>query len=79
MSIPLESGESEVITTRNHLMFAVRECFEQMHRGDRLIFEHPSNAHGIIRVFRSPLLSQMFLELKDPCVVGICCRANLDL
>ena len=41
-SIPLESGESKVVTTGR--MFAVRECCEQMHRGDHFIFEHPSNA-----------------------------------
>ena len=29
-------------------------------------------------VFRSSYFSQVFLDLKDPCVVGICCRANLD-
>ena len=40
----LESTESTVITTRSHLTFAVRECFEQMHGGDHFIFEHPSNA-----------------------------------
>ena len=40
----LESTENTVITTRYHLTFAVRECFEQMHRGDRFIFEYPSNA-----------------------------------
>ena len=39
----LESTESTVITTRSHLLF-VRECFEQMHRGDHFIFEHPPNA-----------------------------------
>ena len=43
-SIQLESTESTVITTRSHLIFAVRECFEQTHRGDHFIFEHPSNA-----------------------------------
>ena len=43
-SIQLESTESTVITTRSHLIFAVRECFEQMHRGDHFIFKHPSNA-----------------------------------
>ena len=41
---PPESTESTVTTTRSHLIFAVRECFEQMHRGDHFIFEHPSNA-----------------------------------
>ena len=40
-SIPLEAGESEVITTRSHLIFAARACFDQMHRGDHFIFEHP--------------------------------------
>ena len=40
----LESTENTVITKRTHLMFAVRECFEQMHRGDHAIFEYPSNA-----------------------------------
>ena len=37
-SIPMESEERKVITTRSHLMFAVRECCEQMHRGDHPIF-----------------------------------------
>ena len=42
-SIPLESGESKVITTRLHLMFAVRGCFERMHRGDHFILiERPT-------------------------------------
>ena len=27
-----------------HLIFAVRECCEQMHRGDHFIFEHSSIA-----------------------------------
>ena len=40
----LESTENTVITARFHLIFAVRECIEQMHRGDHVIFEHPSNA-----------------------------------
>ena len=43
-SVQLESPESTVITTRSHLTFVVRECFEQMHRGDHFIFAHPSNA-----------------------------------
>ena len=43
-SIPLESGESKVITTRSHLRFVVRDCCEQMHRSDHFIFERPSNA-----------------------------------
>ena len=43
-SILLESRERKVITTRSHVTFAVRECFEQMHRGDHFIFDHPLNA-----------------------------------
>ena len=43
-SSPRESGERRVITTRSHLIFVVRKCFEQVHRGDDFIFEHPSNA-----------------------------------
>ena len=43
-SIPLESAENKVITTRSHLTFAVRECVEQMHRGGHFLFEHSSNA-----------------------------------
>ena len=41
---PPESTESTATTTRSNLIFAVRECFEQTHRGDHFIFEHPSNA-----------------------------------
>ena len=80
-SIPLESGEKKVVTTRYHLMFAVRECLEQMHRGDHFIFEHPSNASSRNDVCVRKLTAQpnVFLESKDPCVVGICCRLNLDL
>ena len=36
----VESTENTGITARSHLIFAVRECFEQMH-GDHFIFEHP--------------------------------------
>ena len=37
-------------------MFAVRECFVQVHRGDHLIFEHPSNASSWIELcIRKPL------------------------
>ena len=72
-SIPLESVEGKVITTRSHFILAVRECVEQMHRGDHFLFEHSSNAPSwneqrIEKLF----LSQVFLQLKDPCVVGIC-------
>ena len=77
-SIPLESGESKVITTRSHLICAVRECFEQMHRGDHFTFEHRTRRLGKICVFRSSLHSQVFLESMDPCVAGICCQANPD-
>ena len=45
-SILLKSGEGKVITTRSHLIHAVRECFEQMHRGDRFIFKHQSNSEA---------------------------------
>ena len=37
-STQLESTENTVITTRFHLILAVRECFEQMRRGDHFIF-----------------------------------------
>ena len=43
-SSQLESTENTVITTRSQFIFALRECSEQMHRGDHSIFEHPSNA-----------------------------------
>ena len=43
-SMPLESGKSKAITTPSHLTFAMRECFEQMHRVDHFIFKHASNA-----------------------------------
>ena len=61
-SIPLGSGESKVITTRSHLIFAVRECFEQMHRGDHFIFEHPSNASpwnesSVLKLIAQPSVS----------------------
>ena len=35
----LESTENTITTTRSHLTVAVREYFEQMHRGDHFIFE----------------------------------------
>ena len=43
-SIQLESTESAVMPARTRPIFAVRESFEQMHRGDNFIFEHPSTA-----------------------------------
>ena len=43
-SIRLEFTESTFNTTRYHLIFAVRECFQQMHRGDHFNFERPSDA-----------------------------------
>ena len=43
-SIPLESEETSVITSRSHLIFAVCECVEQKQRGVHFIFEHPPNA-----------------------------------
>ena len=35
-SFQLESTESKVIPARSHLIFAVRECLEQILRGDRI-------------------------------------------
>ena len=80
-SIQLDSAEGEVISTRFHLIFAMRECFEQMHRGDHFIFEHPSNASSWNELCVQKLVAQpsVFFKLKDPCVAGICNRVNLDL
>ena len=51
----LESTDSTVITTQYHLIIAVRECFEQMHRGNHVISEHPSNASSWSEMcFRKP-------------------------
>ena len=54
-------------------MFVAHKPFEQMHRGDHFIFEHPYLGKNC--VVGSSLHSQVFLDLKDPCVVGICCRS----
>ena len=54
-------------------------AFEQMHRGDHLIFEHPTNATSWNEQCIQKLNSQpsVFFELKDPWVRWRC-RANLD-
>ena len=36
---------------------------------------HRTRHHGVNNVLRSSLLSHVLLELKDPCVVGICADA----
>ena len=36
-STPLESEDGKVTTTRSHLKFAVRECFEHIYRVFRLV------------------------------------------
>ena len=79
----LESTESTVITTRSRLIFAVRECFEQVYRGDHFVFEHPSIASCWNELCVQKFVTQRsvfsFKKLKDPCVAGICCRATRDL
>ena len=56
--IQLESEERKVITTRSHLIFLVRVSFEQMHRGDCFIFEHPSNASSCNEQCLQKLIAQ---------------------
>ena len=65
----LESTENTVITTRSHLMCAVRQCFEQVHHGHHFIFEHPSNASS----WNDMCVSA---DSKGPRVAGICYRVN---
>ena len=50
--------KEKVITTRSHIMFAVRECIERMHRGDHVIFEHPSNASSLSEPCTQKLIAQ---------------------
>ena len=62
----LESGESKVITTRYHVMF-VRECFEQMHRGDHFIFEHLTEASSWNELCVRKLIAQpSFFGVEGP-------------
>ena len=64
---------------RNHVKFAVRVCFGQLHRGYRCICENPSNASSSNgnQKFISP--SSVFSKTKLLDVVDTCCRENLDL
>ena len=63
----LEFTENTVITTRSHFTFVVRECFEQMHRGDHFIFEHPSNASSWNEVCVQKLVAlPSVLRVKGP-------------
>ena len=75
----LESAESTVIPTRTHLIFSVRECFEQtLHLRTsikRVVLK------GIVRS-EARCAAKCFFQKKiwkDPCVAGICCRANLPV
>ena len=73
ISHQLESTENTVFTTRSHLIFAVRECFEQIHCGDHFLFEYPSNASSWNKLCVQKVVAQ-------PCVVrdeGSMCRWHL--
>ena len=72
-SIQLDSTESTVITTRSHLIFALRECFDQMHRGDHSIFEHPSNASSWNELCFQKLVAQRSIFRVE----GRMCRWHL--
>ena len=48
-------------------MFAVRECFEQLGRGDHFIFGHPSNASSWNEsCIRKPIAQTSVLSIERP-------------
>ena len=72
---PAGECRSTVITTGSHLIFAMRECFEQMHRGDHFIFEHPSNAS-----FWNELCVQKLVAKPSVArIEGPMCRTHVSL
>ena len=72
-SIPLESGERKVITTRPHLRFAVRSCFEQMHRGYHFFLKHPSIASS----WNEQCLQKLIAQPSVFRIEGPMCRWHL--
>ena len=64
-----QEKESHYSTITSHIC-AVRECSEQMHRGDQRL-------RGKNNALKSSWFRKTFSELLDPCVVGTCCRAWL--
>ena len=53
--------------------------FEQRHRGDHFIIELPSNASSWDGWCIQKPIAQPSVVGIEACVVGMCCRANLDL
>ena len=78
-SSQLESTEDTVLTTRSHLPFAVRECFEQVHRDDHFSFENRSKASSLNKVCVQKLIGQPSVSQSQDAFVIFICHARIRI